>query len=716
MNQMHFTFSDLISGYIKGFDWDEGYVEIETTDKRIFRARLSDNVYAEMVRNLGEPYMDCTGQMKDMLNDVGRYVFIYGVFYNERNEFNFDAKHIVFVGKEKDEFRFEGKNWWIDQISQLADFYYRSQFDKGGVDYTKYRTHLTLEGTKMDTTRQETDTISRMVYGFASAYMLTGEDRFLEAAEKGTEYLREHFRAEDKSEDVVYWYHAIDYMGENNYKKIYASEFGDDYDAIPAYEQIYALAGPTQTYRVTGDKRILEDIDRTVNMFEKYFKDNEQGGYWSHIDPITFSGTSETLGANSDRKNWNSCGDHTPAYLINAYLATKNERYKDMLKYCADIIVNHFPDYDNSPFVEEKFHGNWAKDKTWKWQQNHGVVGHNLKIAWNLMRVQSLVADESYVSLAEKIAMLMPEHGMDKQRGGWYDVVDRVRHENDEFNHFAWHDRKAWWQQEQGILAYYILAGILKKPEYLKLARESASFYNAWFPDQDSGGVYFNVLSNGIPYLLGTERLKASHSMSGYHSFELAYLCATYSNLLVNDEPMDLHFKPYPNDLKDRMLYIQPDILPQGSIKIHEVMIDGNAYSDFNADELWIRLPESENRVSVKASVYPIGLKRDFVMESSFENGETNIRLSGTMNMKDLEDFRGVLQEAVNKGSRNINIDMARLDSISSGEIRAIMFFKSKIGGEIRIIGANENIKKSFDDDEVSEELVFLESSELAHN
>ena len=27
---------------------------------------------------------------------------------------------------------------------------------------------------------------------------------------------------------------------------------------------------------------------------------------------------------------------------------------------------------------------------------------------------------------AEKIAGLMPEHGMDKQRGGWYDVVDRV--------------------------------------------------------------------------------------------------------------------------------------------------------------------------------------------------------------------------------------------------------------------------------------------------
>lgn len=716
MDQMHFTFSDLISGYIDDFDWDKGFVQISTVDGRIFKAKLSDNVYAEMIRNLGEPYMDCTGQMKDMLNDRGRFVFIYGVFYNENKEFSFDAKHIVFVGKEKNEFRFEKQNWWINQIKQLGNFYYKAQFDGMDVDYTKYRTHLTLEGTKMDTTRQETDTISRMIYGFASAYMLTGEDKFLDAAEKGTEYLREHFRAEDKSEDIVYWYHGVDYLGKNNYKKIYASEFGDDYDAIPAYEQIYALAGPTQTYRVTGDKRILKDIDRTLNLFDKYFKDNENGGYWSHIDPITFSGTSESLGQNSDRKNWNSCGDHTPAYLINAYLATRNDRYKEMLKYCADLIINHFPDYDNSPFVEEKFHGDWSRDNTWKWQQNHGVVGHNLKIAWNLMRVQSLISDDSYVELAEKIAGLMPQYGMDKQRCGWYDVVDRVRGENHEFNHFAWHDRKAWWQQEQGILAYYILAGTLKKPEYLKLARESASFYNAWFPDHDSGAVYFNVLSNGLPYLLGTERLKASHSMSGYHSFELAYLCATYSNLLVNNEPMDLYFKPTPSDLENRLLYVQPDILPEGSVKIHQVWINGNPHIDFNADEMWIRLPEGSERVSVKVKVYPIGLKKDFEMTSSFQNGNTKIVMSGIMDSKDVDDFRNMLQGALNSGSNNIDIDMTNLQSISSSSIRAIMFFKAKISGDIRIIGANQSIIDAFKDDEVFEELQFISSSELNFN
>eukprot|EP01036_Dinobryon_divergens_P003200 gene3200-4212_t len=133
---------------------------------------------------------------------------------------------------------------------------------------------------------------------------------------------------------------------------------------------------------------------------------------------------------------------------------------------------------------------------------------------------------------AEKIAVTMPDHGADRQRGGWYDVVERVTEPGQKFHRYAWHDRKAWWQQEQGILAYLILNGVLGKDEYLQYAREGSAFYNAWFLDVEEGGIYFNVLANGNPFALGTERGKGSHSMSGYHSFELCYLAAVYSNLL----------------------------------------------------------------------------------------------------------------------------------------------------------------------------------------
>jgi hypothetical protein len=239
------------------------------------------------------------------------------------------------------------------------------------------------------------------------------------------------------------------------------------------------------------------------------------------------------------------------------------------------------------------------------WQQNRGVIGHNLKIAWNLLRMHSLKPKPEYEALARRIAAEMPKVGMDKQRGGWYDVMERMLRDGEEQYRFAFHDRKAWWQQEQGILAYLILHGVLGDTEYLRLARESAAFYNTFFLDHDDGAVYFNVLANGIPYLMGTERFKGSHSMSGYHSTELGYLGATYTNLLITKQPLDLYFKPYPNNFPRNILRVAPDILPPGSIRIEQAWIDDEPYSHFDAEALTVRLPETKEQVRVKVTLAP---------------------------------------------------------------------------------------------------------------
>jgi hypothetical protein len=113
--------------------------------------------------------------------------------------------------------------------------------------------------------------------------------------------------------------------------------------------------------------------------------------------------------------------------------------------------------------------------------------------------------------------------------------------------------------------------------------------------------VYFNVLANGLPYLLGTERYKGSHSMSGYHAFELCYLAAVYTNLLVMRQPLELYFKPKANGFKDNLLHVAPDILPPGSIRIEEVWVDDRPYHDFDADRLTVTLPpDQEVRVRVR--------------------------------------------------------------------------------------------------------------------
>jgi mannose/cellobiose epimerase-like protein (N-acyl-D-glucosamine 2-epimerase family) len=566
MNEINFPFSDTIAGYVTAYDAGAGAFGIQTPAGGEFQVKLTRDTYAEMVRNLGESYI--SADMGEMLVP-GQYVFAYGLFYPENGDNKFEVKHLVFPGKTASGagFVFEQPDWWAKQIARIADFYIAAQFEGGEINYDNYRTNLYLNGQKLESGIQEIDTISRTVYGFASAFLMTGEDRFLEAAEKGTQYLRDRACKRDREgEGVVYWLHALE-ATPDGFKEHLGSLFGDDWGVLAAYEQIYALAGPIQTYRITGDPGILADAEKTINLFDKYFLDtSEKGGYFSHITPDTFDPRAESLAHNQARKNWNSVGDHAPAYLINLWLATGEDKHADFLARTFDIIEEHFPARDGSPFVQEKFFEDWSPDKTWRWQQDRGVAGHDLKIAWNLMRMNSLRPKDKYTALATKLADAMP-------------LV--------------------------GILAYLILHGCLKRPEYLKLARESSAFYNAWFLDTDSGAVYFNVLANGLPYLLGTERTKGSHSMGAYHSCELAYLAATYTNLLITRQPMDLYFKPQPGGFKDNVLRVSPDILPPGSIKIGEVTVDGQPHADFDANALTVKLPATNESVKVRVRIVP---------------------------------------------------------------------------------------------------------------
>lgn len=729
---MHFTFSDTLAGYVTSMDKSTHIFGLKTSDGREFQIKLVDGTYAEIMRNLDEPFQGVGGLLEEVITP-GKYLFVYFIAYHEAGNFVFEAKRIILMGQKSDEYRFEEPDWWIKQIGSLARFYMNAQFPDGVIDYRNYRTHLTVEGHKIKSTCQETDTISRMVYGFATAYLLTGEDHYLEAAEKGTEYLREHMRVIDENEDIVYWYHGMD-VWNGHERKIYASLFGDDYDAIPAYEQIYALAGPIQTYRVTGDPRILRDAQMTINLFNKFFLDREQGGYFSHIDPITFNPRAESLGPDRARKNWNSVGDHAPAYLINLWLATGDQQYLDFLTYTADTIAKHFPDYEHSPFVQERYLEDWSPDTTWGWQQNRAVVGHNLKIAWNLMRIHHAQPNDEYLALAKKIAAITPAVGMDRQRGGWYDVVERLQSNNEEWHRFVWHDRKAWWQQEQAILAYLILSGSLQETEYQRLARESAAFYNAFFPDHDNGGVYFNVMASGIPYLVGTERLKGSHSMSGYHSFELCYLAAVYTNLLITKQPMNFYFKPQPDAFKDNILRVQPDILPPGSVQLEQVWINDEPYDNFDPVAMTITLPDmpvrqlfhsrpswvgglgpetavsSPRELKIRARVIPANLAFDAVLD--IVDNVAQLVLTGKLDDTASPVFQAQLDKIIAAQPKRIILRLERLETMSKQAARALSFMNSKLAlqQEIYVVGANMEVKNTLERAQLWNELSTLET------
>ena len=247
MNRLDFTFSDLISGYVTSYDSEAGVIDLTTSDNRAYRAKLTANTYARQTQNLDEGWQDRGGNLDELLAP-GQMVFLYGTFFPEE-QISFEVNFIVFAGENNQCLRYEEQGWWIRQIDSIAASYIKWQFNAPNepIDYHKYRTLISLTGGKKDDDYlQETDTISRMVYGMASAYMLTGKEEFLEAAEKGTDYLRDKMRFIDTDTDMIYWYHGQKVSHGGQEQKLLVSEFDDDYDCIPAYEQIYALAGPIQ--------------------------------------------------------------------------------------------------------------------------------------------------------------------------------------------------------------------------------------------------------------------------------------------------------------------------------------------------------------------------------------------------------------------------------------------------------------------------------------
>ena len=205
------------------------------------------------------PYIDATGQMRDML-EPGRYLFAYGIFYPRgRRRTSSRPSTSSSSGAPRDEFvlRDAGLVGQADPPDRRLLLTARSSAD-GEIDFRDYRTqHRPRRATRSSDAPGDRHDLApglRLRLGVPDDRRgpLPRSRREGHRVPARAHALRRHERGHR-----LLVPRASTSTGGNE-QKILASEFGDDYDAIPAYEQIYALAGPTQTYRITGDPRILE--------------------------------------------------------------------------------------------------------------------------------------------------------------------------------------------------------------------------------------------------------------------------------------------------------------------------------------------------------------------------------------------------------------------------------------------------------------------------
>jgi len=661
-----------VTGKVIAVDFGKPSFSVEARSGDIFEAYVGRETYYSVLSNLDGldrdrvPEQPAVAGESDVARTMRRYAVegrqlsVVGIYQQNDGNERFEARSVYLLHSDPTRYLFEETHWWPTQTTQMADRILDHLFDAKRSynidDFSKfYRTNLNILGEATGNSVQECAVLSRLLYDLSSAYLMTGAERYLLAARAAANYLREAFRSLSHDGRYCFWAYGRrrNLEGERGESLLFASQGPDDHGTIPLYEQIYALAGLTQFYRITLEWEVLEDIRRTINSFQDYFWDPTQeqiakmdpstrehfvgadgtlrpgfvghGGYYSHLDPGTMRPDTMKDGtdaaANRSRKNWNSIGDHIPAYLVNLILSLDplpegeiRRDFKPLLERCwgileetSSLICEKFPD-PNSDYVIERFfadeeHKPWEPDLGYRWQQNRAVVGHNLKISWNLtrcayyfqVRAERLRGDgdaaaaDGYLSranrcleVANKLAQRMGEVGLDKIRGGIFDCVERDP-TGGMPTQFAWGATKDFWQQEQGILAYLILYGATANEHYLRLARESSAFWNLFFLDRERQGYYFRTTENGLAILEGQYGMKSSHAI-GYHAFELAYLAHLYTRAYVAagggaDNSFCLYFKICSIE-QQRSINVLPDFMPPGCVRITAVRANGIDVTD----------------------------------------------------------------------------------------------------------------------------------------
>lgn len=633
----HFVQATMLMGVVLQKQPDAHCFTIRSRAGDEYRIRVKDQTNFRCLTNLDDINNDrFVGSANNLQERIEKYIHegnlvaVQAIHQVQGEKLLFDATAVHLLATANSHFFFEQSHWWLNQISIFADEWLDDLFgdrrNYSEADFSElYRTNLNIIGLPTDNNIQEMATLSRLIYGLSSAYLLRGNTRHLSAAAAGVRFQREAFRSLSHDGRYCFWAFGRRRQKYGTEWEL-LSENGDDAGTIPLYEQIYALAGLAQYYRITNDWEVLEDIRRTVRTFNDFYLDSKEknpdfpgkGGYFSHLDYATMRADSPALGKNQSRKNWNSIGDHIPAYLINLLLALDPlpvGRESDLAKFvstcrqmldaCTQNIMAHFPDPDPAiPYVNERFDATWHPEHDWGWQQNRAIVGHNLKIAWNLTRVVNYylatgnAEDAQKASeLAKTLADKMLEFGLDPVRGGCFDAVEREP-QNDMTFEFAWSSTKDFWQQEQGILAYLILYGQTGKQEYLDAAREIMAFWNLFFLDRDNRGVFFRVTDIGVPVIEGDYANKATHAIAGYHSFELNYLAHIYLRSFVKDKPdSDQNFCLYFHlaaNAQQESINVLPDYLPPGRVEVSGVVVNGVGRTVEDPRNFQIRLNQAD--------------------------------------------------------------------------------------------------------------------------
>jgi mannose/cellobiose epimerase-like protein (N-acyl-D-glucosamine 2-epimerase family) len=410
--------------------------------------------------------------------------------------------------------------------------------------------------------------ISRQVFAFSAAYLMSGEEKYLDVAREGVEYLIGH------AWDTEYggWFDMLTQTGEPK----------ETTKSVPM--QLYTNVGLTLYAFTTGDERTLSYVKKSIEIQQTYGHDNELDGYFQVLN--------RDLSVKDDGKNKHAHYGYVSSLLLNLWLTTRDQEILQWERHLTDLSLEWMMD------EEGWVHGYMSQfDRHWKRIPAvvDGVevvpIGAQLTAALSFLRIFHQTGDTTYREHGKALGDRINRYGWDAGRGGWLDVIGR----KPPYHPIA-SPTISWWIQIYGSFLQLQLYNITHDEHYLERFQESESFYDRYFMDREYGGVFTSVSPDGK--LIG-DGGKAQAWRAAYHEIEHDLLNYLYLNVYVNRQPAVLYFRL--NGPGKHFVSLVDD----PSVQVVGVRINGEPWTGFDAQGRSVTLPEGKE-LKVEVTLAPL--------------------------------------------------------------------------------------------------------------
>ena len=439
-------------------------------------------------------------------------------------------------------------SFWKDQgLTNVLPAWVENAQTKEGLFFAE----LDQKWTPEDSTTQYPGMLARHIFSLSAAYLMDGDESHLRNASRALDFLIEHGWDEKHGG----WYNAVTRSG----------EIVDPKKSL--FMQIYATTGLALYTIATKDPRARTYLERSRSFVEEHAWDQEYGGY---VDALARDGTVQ-----ADHKDFSPQLAPLSGYLLYLYPATRDSSVLRKAERIMDLTLTHMQ--NDEGWILERFARDWTflPGESKNDQIN---VGHNLEVAWLLLRLHALTGDERYRREGLALTDQLLEKAFHEDTGAWRGDLNR----KDPAEHSS---TTTWWAHAYGNMLQLYAYRVTGKERYLDAFREGARFWNEHFIDQEYGGSPTRARLEG-----GTaDGAKGKRTKTSYHSLEHSFLLYLYLDLWVNDESVSLHYRMA--EPAGERLYPLPieDLTPQ----VNRVTIDGTTQTPPESGPGWVPLPET---------------------------------------------------------------------------------------------------------------------------